>query len=375
MKARRANFGTTVRGFIRKELVQTLRDPRMRAMLILVPLIQLTVFGLALTSDVRNIKLAAHAEMRDPMMQDIIRDAVGGGWFVRADASPAEEAEGFAEIRAGKAEVALFAPEGGLTRAFIRGDGKLQALIDSADLVRARSIENDVRAIAGRVALGYGGHPHPPPVRFASRLLYNPEMVSAYYLVPGVIGMLLSIITIMMTSMSIAREREVGTLETLIAAPVKPIEILAGKTIPFIIIGLVDLPLVLAIALWGFGVPMRGTWIELVLAMVFFLLTTVSIGTLISTIARSQQQAMMGGFLFIMPAILLSGIMFPIDNMPDFLKWVAHLNPLMYFITLLRNIMLKGGDPGVILSDTAALAAIAAVSVTVAVKRFHMRLN
>ena len=231
------------------------------------------------------------------------------------------------------------------------------------------------RAIAGRVAQRYEQEPRPPPVQFVSRLLYNPEMVSAFYLVPGVICMLLSIITINMTSMSIAREKEVGTFETLIAAPVRPMEILAGKTIPFILIGLIDLPLVIAIALWGFHVPMRGAWLELALAMVFFLLTTVSIGTLISTISRNQQQAMMGGFLFIIPAILLSGIMVPIDNMPELLKWVAHLKPLMYFITLLRNIMLKGGDPGVIARDTAALAAIAAVSVAVAVKRFRMHLG
>ncbi|HPQ82040.1 MAG TPA: ABC transporter permease, partial [bacterium] len=289
MKNKGSSMLETVRGFIHKELAQTLRDPRMRALLLLMPLVQLTVFGLALTSDVRNIKLAAHAEMRDPMMQEIIRDAKGGGWFRFVEGSVAEESDGFDLIRSGTAEVALFAPAGGLTKAFVRHEGKLQALIDSADLVRARSIENDVRAVTSRVAARYEELPRPLPVQFASRLLYNPEMVSAYYLVPGVICMILSIVTIMMTSMSIAREKEVGTFETLVSAPVSPLEILAGKTIPFILIGLVDLPLVIAIALLGFGVPMRGAWIELALAMVFFLITTVGIGTLISTIVRNQQ--------------------------------------------------------------------------------------
>lgn len=375
MRSNTASRWTTIRGFIRKELAQTLRDPRMRAMLILMPLVQLTVFGLALSSDVRNIRLAAHAEMRDPLMQDIVRDAIGGGWFVKADESPSEEIEGFDEIRGGAAEAALFAPEGGLTRALVRHDAKLQALIDSADLVRARSIENYLRAIVDRAAVAYEELSGPPPLFFSTRLLYNPELVSAYYLVPGVICMLLCVLVITMTSMSIAKEKEVGTFETLIAAPVTPMEILAGKTIPFVLIGCVNLPLVAAIALLGFHVPMRGAWAELALAMIFFLMTAVSIGTLISTVARNQQQAMMGGFLFIMPAILLSGIMFPIDNMPTALKWIAHANPLMYFITLLRNIMLKGGDPGVIVRNTGALAFLAAISVGIAIKRFRMHLG
>ncbi len=365
----------TLKGFFKKEFMQTLRDPRMRIMLLLMPMVQMTLFGLALSSDQRNIKLAAHAEMNDPLMQDIIRNALGSGWFIKADEAINVEQYGFDAIRAGHAEVALYAPAGGLTKAFTRREGRLQVMIDSADLVRARSIENYIRAIVARTTRDFVGVVAPPEITFDVRTLYNPEMVSAYYLVPGVMSMLMCIITIMMTSMSIAKEKEIGTFETLIAAPVTTTEILLGKTIPFIIIGAANFPLIMTIGIVGFGVPMRGSFLSLSLAAMFFLITTVSIGTLISTIARNQQQAMMGSFIFLMPAILLSGIMFPVENMPMALRIVALGDPLMYFITLLRNIMLKGGDHVVLWKNTGALALIAFISSSVAFKRFRLHLG
>jgi ABC-2 type transport system permease protein len=365
----------TLRGFFKKEFRQTLRDPRMRMMLLVMPMVQMTLFGLALSSDVQNIRLAAHAEANDPLMQDIIRDALASGWFLSAERSPGIERYGFDDIRAGRAEVALFAPPGGLTQAFTRREGRLQLMIDSADLVRARQIENYVRAIVARATREHTGIAVPPQISFDIRVLYNPEMVSAYYLVPGVMSMLMCIITIMLTSMSLAKEKEVGTFETLIAAPVSTSEILLGKTIPFILIGAANFPLIMGVGMLGFGVPMRGSFLSLALAAVFFLISTVSVGTLISTIARNQQQAMMGSFIFLLPAILLSGIMFPIDNMPEVLRIVARADPIMYFITLLRNIMLKGGDPVVLWKSTGALALIAAVSSAFAFKRFRMHLG
>jgi len=178
-----------------------------------------------------------------------------------------------------------------------------------------------------------------------------------------------------LTAMSLAKEKEIGTFETLISAPVRTSEILIGKTFPFFVIGSLDVPLVATVAILGFGVPMRGSYFELAFATMFFVMTTVSIGVLISTISKNQQQAMMGGFLFMFPANILSGVFYPLDNMPAMLKWVAYLNPLKYYVVLLRNIMLKGGDPSVVWSNIGILFLISAFAVIFAFKRFKLTLG
>jgi len=187
--------------------------------------------------------------------------------------------------------------------------------------------------------------------------------------------MLLCIITVLLTSMSLVREKELGTFETLISAPVKNWEILLGKTLPFMLLSMVVVHLILLAAIVIFGLPMRGAYWKFLLAAFLFVCTTVSVGTLISTIARRQQQAMMATFLFLFPAIMLSGMMFPIENMPEGLILVAYLNPLKYMLTLLRNILLKGGDDWVFWTNLAALFLIALVAVGASFNRFRQTLN
>jgi len=186
-----------------------------------------------------------------------------------------------------------------------------------------------------------------------------------------VLGLLMTILT----SMAITREKELGTFETLISAPVTKSEILLGKTLPYVLIGMVDVPLILAVGIFYFGVPMRGAIWEIALASLIFVCTMVSIGTLISTFARNQQQAMLGGFIFLFPAIQLSGIMAPLDNIPLIFKAVAHLDPIMYYVLLLRNIMLKGGSPPVVWTHIGAMGALCALCMTVAYRRFHQTLD
>jgi ABC-2 type transport system permease protein len=294
-------------------------------------------------------------------------------------------------LKNGKLDAALYAPEWGLTRQFEKGEASLQAVIDGCDLIRARGINGYLGSIVMRTVGERLGRPNDYPYRasaqtkrtsslnapmeFMVRVLYNPEFVTSYNLVPGVLCMITCIITIMLTSMSIAKEKEAGTFETLISAPVTITEILLGKTLPYLIIGGVNLPMIFFVAVAGFDVPMRGSYLALAIATFFFLATTVSIGTLISTIAKNQQQAMMGSFIFLMPAILLSGIMYPIDNLPLILKLVSWLNPLMYYTILLRNIMLKGGDAFVVAAYTGALFLISVVSVGLAFKKFKLHLG
>lgn len=380
-----------VLAFVKKELVQVLRDPRMKLLLFVTPLVQLTIFGLALDNDAKDIRLYSRPMMDDRLLTDIRRNAIASGWFKLVGGNEMLIGEDIEKFKSGRVEVALYAPEGGLTQWFEKGTGRLEAVIDGSDLVRARSIQAYLTNIVSEAVDERLGKTESyefarevwtkpsgtsyTPIELDGRILYNPELQTSFSLVPGVLSMLICIITIMLTSMSIAKEKEIGTFETLISAPVTVKAILLGKTIPYLIIGCVNLPFIFFIAVAGFDVPMRGSFFWLGIATIFFLITTVSIGTLISIVAKNQQQAMMGSFIFLMPAVLLSGVMFPIDNMPVLLKAVAYVNPLMYFSVLIRNVMLKGGDYMVLLTHIGALFLIAIVTCTTAFKRFRLHLG
>jgi ABC-2 type transport system permease protein len=200
-------------------------------------------------------------------------------------------------------------------------------------------------------------------------------MKTSIFMVPGVLSMALCLLTVLLTSMSLSKEKELGTFETLLASPARPSEILLGKSVPYIILAMIDVPIILGVAVWGFGVPMRGSVLVLMLSAFVFFCTTVACGILISTIARNQQQAMMGSFMFIFPALMLSGLFFPVENMPRLLRGIAYIDPLWYFLGLIRNIMLKGGDPGVIGFDLGMLTLMAVLAVWASVKRFHEKLD
>jgi ABC-2 type transport system permease protein len=207
------------------------------------------------------------------------------------------------------------------------------------------------------------------------RILYNPSLESAMFLVPGVMGMLVCVVTIVLTSMSLTRERELGTFETLIAAPVQRWEIIAGKTIPYFVLGMIVAALALAVARIVFGVPLRGPLWTLVLATAMFLAATVGVGMLISTYCKNQQQATLAGLLVLFPAIMLSGVMFPVDTMPLWLRVFAYVNPLTYYVGLMRNVLLKGGETVYVLKQTGILAVLAAVLLYFSYRRFHGTLD
>lgn len=384
-------MGKLIKAFVKKELVQALRDPRMKFVLFVTPIVQLAVFGLALENQAQNIRFYARPMMNDIMLTDITRDATASGWFIPVEKGEGYNGEDIDSFKNGTLDMAIYASQNGLTHDFENGHGRLEAVIDGYDLIRARGMNSYLNSIAMRVASERLGRPQDyayqkmvhskpnealsPPIAFITRVLYNPEFKTSFTLVPGVICMLTCIITIMLTSMSIAKEKEIGTFETLISAPVTIGEVILGKTIPYMIIGGVNIPMIFFVAVAVFHVPMRGSYLFLAIATFFFLITTVSIGTMISAIAKSQQQAMMGSFIFLMPAILLSGIMYPIDNLPAFLRVIAWFNPLMYYTTLLKNIMLKGGDWFVVLSYTGATIIIAMISVATAFKKFKLHLG
>lgn len=363
----------TLKAFIRKELVQTLRDVRMRVLLFGVPVLQMIVFGFALSTEIRNLKLAVFRAPSDCLAARLEADFYASGWFRRVQFSHDEDP--MALMAAGRADAVLVAPAGGLARAAERGGGRLQLLVDASNTAKARVVEAYASNIlAARAAKEYGAAAA-PPFTLSMRVLYNPGMESSVFLVPGVMGMVICLITIILTAMSLTREREMGTFETIVSAPLSDGEILLGKTLPFVLLGLVVFSIVMLAGKILFDVPVRGPLWQLFLAAFVFVITTISVGTSISTIARSQQQAMLGGFMFLFPAILLSGIMFPVESMPAAIRGAAYLDPLFYFMRLLRSIMLKGGDPYIFWTNLGALALMAVLAAGLAYNRFRQTLN
>ncbi len=362
-----------IAAFIKKELRQSLRDKRMRVLLFLAPVIQMTLFGLALRNEVRNIRLAVYAAPDDRVAWDLARRAEGTRWFHLV---PAESGDPMNMLRKGQVDAALIAPPGGLTRAVERGQGSAQLLVDAANTVRSQGVVNYFEIVRQQEQAKRYGRLSGPRLEVISRVLYNPTMESRFFMVPGVLAMLLVLVSLSLTSTSITREKERGTFETLLSSPVTRGEILLGKAVPYIMLSLfAQLPLVIMVARFGFNVPMRGELWELALAAACFIICNVSLGILISTYAQNQQQAMMGTFLILYPAQMLSGIIYPLDNMPDWLYGVTYLNPLRYFAVLIRNIMLKGGSPELFWPNIAGLAALSTLLLTLAWLRFKPTLN
>lgn len=356
----------TLLGFIKKEFRQTLRDPRMRMLLFIAPCIQLTIFGVALSTEAKNVRLSIVAKPGDTRLHELHRAALSSGWFIPANT---ESADPFEQIQRDEADAVLVAPAQGFEKNLGRQQGEVQLLINATNVTRAQSIERYLQSIlATRFPLG-------SPLQFDLRVLYNPALRTALFLVPGVMSLLVCLITILLTSMSIAKEKELGTFETLIAAPVKPEEVILGKTVPFVLLGMSNIPLIVLIAMIFFGMPLRGSILLLLASAFVFVCCTVGIGLFISTIAKNQQQSMMGGFVYLFPSVLLSGLVFPVENMPWALRIFSYINPLTYFIELLRNIMLKGGDGRLILFNLLILSAMAVLAITASWQRFKTTLS
>ena len=363
----------TLIGFIKKELVQTLRDRRMRILLFVMPVIQLTLFGVALSNEVKNIRLAAVFDSKDAVLRDIYERSISGKWFIPARS---KEQDPFTLIEAHDADAVLVPPPGGFTRALGRGDVKLQLLVNATNVVQAQSVEAYLQNIVQQTVKDDLEITSPtPPIQISTRVLFNPSLDTSVFMVPGVMCMLMLMSTMVLTNMAIVREKEMGTFEMLISAPVSRSEVIYGKTIPYVLLGMSNLPLILGVAVFVFHVPMRGSLIALFIAAFAFVCTAVALGTLISTYCKNQQQAALAGFLFNFPMIMFSGMMFPLENMPAALRWLSFFDPLAHFLGLLRNIMIKGGETEYVVTHIVYLTIIAVICVVASFRRFHTTLE
>lgn len=381
-----------LRCIIRKELIQTLRDPRARGLLFMPPLIQLLVFGFAVNLDVDNAKIAWMDLDRSPQSRELLADFEGSGRFNIA-ATPVSDSEMQALLDKGQVDgVVRVLP--GFAKDLERGrSSSVQVLLDgtnsnTASIVSAyagqtisrfaSSVMNDRqrdKAVAGTVSSGGPVHPAIPEMITQTRVWFNPELKSRNYFVPGVIVNIIMLVTLSLTAMSIVREKEIGTMEQLMVTPIRPTELILGKTLPFVLIGFFDMLLVMAAALLIFRVPFVGNFGLLCLAALLFIMTTLGAGLFISTVSSTQQQANMATFLFFQPFSMLSGFTFPIRNMPTVVQYFTYLNPMRYFLEVVRGVFLKGSGLDTLWPNFLALAVFGVVVLSLSVMRFHKKLD
>jgi ABC-2 type transport system permease protein len=375
---------------LRKELIQALREPRMRVLLFVPPIVQLIVFGFAVNLDVDHAQIAWMDMDRTPESRSLRDRFTGSGRFDIVSA-PASEDDVQRTLDRGEAQaVVRILP--GFARDTARGRAtEVQILIDgtnsnTASLVAsyAGSIiaEYSVDLMEGqqrvKVLTRSPGSPvnmAAPEVTARSRVWFNPDLYSRNYFVPGVIANIIMLVTLMLTALGIVREKELGTMEQLMVTPVRPIELMLGKTLPFAVVGLLDVVLVTAVALLVFHIPLHGSFLLLLFCAVLFLMTTLGAGLFLSTISQTQQQAMMGSFFFSSPAFMLSGFAFPIRNMPVVVQYLTYLNPVRYFIEIVRGIFLKGAGVDVLWPQMAAMAVYGVAVLGLSAMRFRKKLD
>ena len=350
-----------LRVILRKEFIQALREPRMRVLLFLPPFLQLLIFGYAVTLDVDHAKIAWMDMDRTPESRALLARFEGSGRF-DVVATPQNEAQAQSVLDRGQAHaVVRVLPEfarnlarGRATEVQVLLDGTnsntaslvsayaSQVIADFANDVMAGQTKNDQTIKVEIRGPGLARSAMLTPAAAGSRVWFNPDLRSRNYFVPGVIANILFMVTLMLTSQAIIREKEIGTMEQLMVTPMRPIELMLGKTLPFAVVGMVNLLVITGGALLIFHVPFRGNFFLLLFCAILFLMTSLGAGLFLSTISHTQQQANMGSFFFTTPAFVLSGFMFPIRNMPPAVQYFSYLNPLRYFMEIVRGIFLKG---------------------------------
>lgn len=361
----------------RKEFVQMRRDRLTLGIMIGIPIVQLLLFGYAIQTDVRHIPTVVLDESRTPASRELIAAFENTGSFRivgHVDGRPALDAA----IARGQAQAGVIVPPS-YPRDLVRGvTATVQVVVDASDPLSSQSALAAAAGVgqARNIAIltaGAGRTTVPLDVRVRPR--YNPGLRSPNYIVPGLVGVILTITLVLVTAMAIVRERERGTLEQLIVTPVTKTELMLGKITPYIGVGLVQMTAVLTIGRFVFDVPLTGSVLLLYAMSLVFIVASLSFGLFISTLVRTQQQAMQVAFFYVLPNILLSGFMFPRPAMPAFFQWLSLLLPLTHFLRALRSILLKGVGLEAIWPQALVLCGFAIGLITLAVRRFHKTLD
>lgn len=368
---------------IRKEFIQILRDPRTLAITFAMPVLQIFLLGYAATNDVRNVPLAVWDQDRSRASRELL-DAYRAADYFHLDFEVDSETELRRLIDSGQARTGLIIPPDYSTRVASGKGAQVALVVDGSDptiagtalsaatmigQTKAQNLVVERAAARGQAAVTQ------MPVEVRTQVWYNPDLRSSYYMIPALIGLILMTLTVLLTSTSIVRERERGTIEQLIVTPLRSLELIVGKLTPYVLIALIDMVEILVAGVLMFGVPINGSLPLLLLLTGLFLVTTLGLGLFISTISNTQQEAMLTTFFFLLPSIFLSGFLFPLAAMPWYLQAFSHLIPLRYFLIIVRGIIIKGVAIDTLWTEVIALSIFAVIIMGSAAARFRKRLD
>ena len=365
---------------IYKEWIHIVRDPRTLAVMVLFPVMQLILLGYAATTDVEHLPTIVLDQDLTPQSRDLIQAYRASNYFDITRHVSSEEELGRL-IDKGRFRAGLIIPAGyghDLEKGY---RAQVSFVIDGSDPSVATTAFSAAQTIAQAQSLELAQETmgldaeNLPGISVHPRVWYNPDMKSVNFMIPGLIGLILQFLTTLFTSMAIVREREQGTMEQLIVTPIRPPELILGKVAPYVAIAFFGLAEILVIGVFWFGVPIQGSVTLLLALSVLFLLTTLGLGILISTIAGSQQEAMFLSFFTLMPSIFLAGFLFPLEAMPQALQWISYLIPLRYMLIILRGIVLKGVGLRILAGEVIAIAIFGVVIFSVAARRFRKSLE
>ena len=369
-----------VAAIIIKEFQQMLRERLTFAMAIGVPVMQLVLFGYAINNDPKGLPTALVAYDSGPLARSLVASIQNTGYF-HIVAQPATEVQAERLLETGEVQFLLAIPPD-FSRRVLRGENP--AVLVAVDATDPSAASNAIAALGQITPLALahdltgalaGLQPREPPFELRIHRRYNPEGLTRYNIVPGLIGTILTMTMVMLTSLAMTRERERGTMENLLATPVRPFEVMVGKITPYIIIGYVQLAVIMLAALWLFEVPIVGSLTLLMLVIGLFMLANLGVGFTFSTLATNQLQAMQMTFFFFLPSMLLSGFMFPFRGMPQWAQWLGELLPLTHFLRVVRAIMLKGATFGEIVPNLWPMALFLAIVGAIALKRYRQTLD
>ena len=368
---------------IRKEFIQIIRDPRTLVIAILIPVMQLFLLGYAATNDVRNIPLAVFDQDRGPAARALMDAYRASDHFLLTYDVDSED-----DIRelidAGKAGAGLIIPPNYTSEIQNGGEVNILFVLDGTDATATKTALAAAQQIGAAHATNIQGErldrtglsvSERPPMEVRTQVWYNPDLEDAYFMVPGLIGIILYMITAILTASAIVRERERGTIEQLIVTPIRSWELVVGKITPYVLIALFNTLQTILIGSWWFGVPIRSSMVLIMAISSLFLLTSLGIGLLASTVAETQQEAMITVFATMLPAMMLSGYIFPIEAMPQWLQAVSYLIPLRYYLTIIRSLLLKGVGIQSLQMEIMALVVFGLGLMTLAALRFRKRLD
>lgn len=368
---------------IRKEFIQLRRDPKLIPILFIAPLLQLLLLGFAANLDVKDIPTVVCDQDGTAASRDFVSRFLNSGYFALAGTAGAPgEIDLFMEK--GEASVAIVVPRGFANVIAAGKPATVGVIVDGSESQSATIGVSTVSMIVSQYAQGLVSGildrlwvlgVRPVRVKPEVRVWYNPELRSRNFMVPGVLGLVLMVMTMMLTSMAIVREKEMGTMEQLVVTPIRPFELLAGKLLPFLIIGIVDVALIMSLIHFLFRVPMRGSVLLLFGLSLVFMLTTLGLGLFISTVSSNQQQAMLTAVFFMMPMMMFSGFAFPIENMPKIIQAVTYLVPLRYYFVIIRGIYLKGVGLHELWGQGLAMLAFGIAILTLSVLRFRKKVS